>query len=166
VKLTALLEAYCDPATTWWTAHDVVASSATSGAMRRRRGVRAGLPDTQIIYRGKPIFIELKSRAGVASRSQKQTRTELLVAGAIWWMARSARAAMTALLLSDVVFRRRWRAPKLAAWEGPFSTPGRLPQHPRVKAERAAARRRWRERQRARAATESASDPERIEAAQ
>jgi len=76
---------------------------------------------------------------------------ELLPVGADWWMARTSRAAMTALQRSGVVFRRKWRPSKLHAWEGPFSDPTqRLPQHPRVTAERAAARKRWRARQRAR----------------
>jgi hypothetical protein len=37
------------------------------------------------------IFIELKSRCGVASKVQKQIRPEMLPTGAVWWMARSAR---------------------------------------------------------------------------
>jgi len=41
--------------------------------------------------------VELKSRAGVASKTQKQIRAELLPAGAVWWLARSARAALMAL---------------------------------------------------------------------
>ena len=37
-----------------------------------RRGVRSGLADVLVIWRGIPIFVELKSRAGVASKAQKQ----------------------------------------------------------------------------------------------
>ena len=81
---------------------------------------------------------------------QKQIRLELLPSGATWWMARSARAAMMALHLEGVIFRRKWKPPCLQPWEGPFADPThRLPQHPRVAAERRAARKRWRERQRA-----------------
>jgi hypothetical protein len=69
------------------------------------------------------IFIELKSRGGVASKAQKQVRAELLPAGAEWWMARSARAAMMVLHLSGLPFRRPWKAPPLHAWEGPFPDP-------------------------------------------
>src|SRR5262249_18857528 len=39
------------------------------------------------------VFIELKSRRGVASKVQKQIRLEMLPTGAKWWMARSARGA-------------------------------------------------------------------------
>jgi len=53
-----------------------------------------------------------------------------------------------ALHLSGVVFRRRWKPPRLKPWEGPFADPTRrLPQAPDVAARRRAARRRWRERQ-------------------
>jgi hypothetical protein len=121
-----------------------------SGIFQKRRGVRSGLPDVQVIWRGKPIFIELKSRAGVASKAQKQIRLE---------MARSARAALMALHLSGVVFRRPWKPPRLRPWEGPFADPNqRLPQAPDVAARRLAARRRWRERRCARKAAKLAAE--------
>ena len=44
-------------------------------------------------------------------------------------MARSARAALMALHLSGVGFRRRWKPTRLELWEGPFADPNqRLPQ--------------------------------------
>jgi hypothetical protein len=108
---------------------------------------RSGLPDVQVIWRSKPIFVELKSRAGVASKVQKQIRAELKPAGADWWLARSAHAAMMALYLSGVVFRHPWEPPELKPWEGPFADPTRrLPQAPEVAAQRRAGRQRWRER--------------------
>jgi hypothetical protein len=56
-----------------------------------------------------------------------------------------ARAAMMALHLAGVVFRRHWKPPPLKPWEGPFADPTqRLPQAPDVAARRRAARRRWR----------------------
>jgi hypothetical protein len=99
-----------------------------------------------VIWRGKPIFVELKSRAGVASKAQKQVRLEMLAAGATWWLARSARAALMALHLSGVVFRRRWKPPRLKPFEGPVADPHQLPQAPDVAARQRAARRRWRAR--------------------
>jgi hypothetical protein len=68
---------------------------------------------------------EIASR--VASPSQKQVRIELLAVGADWWMARSARTAMTALHRSGVKFRRRWKPPSLQSWEGPPVT-GKSPE--------------------------------------
>jgi hypothetical protein len=116
-----------------------------SGIFQKRRGVRSGLPDVLVVFSGKPIFLELKSRRGLASKAQKQLRLEMLPAGAVWWMARSARAAMMALHLSGVVFRRKWKPPPLKPWEGPFADPTqRLPQHPVVAAQKREEQRRYR----------------------
>jgi hypothetical protein len=150
-KLAEMLEKYLDPADTFWTSLENKPISRLSGIFQKKRGVRSGLPDELVIWRGKPIFIELKSRAGVASKAQKQIRAKLKPAGVDWWLARSARAALMGLHLSGVVFRRRWRPPRLKPWEGPFADPTRrLPQAPDVAAQRRkarrAARRRWRAR--------------------
>jgi hypothetical protein len=48
------------------------------------------------------VFVELKSGACVATKEQKQVRAELLRAGAVCWMARSARAVLMALRVSGV----------------------------------------------------------------
>jgi hypothetical protein len=147
-KLAAMLAKYLDPTCTFWTSLENKPLSQLTAIFQIRRGVRSGLADVLVIWRGIPIFVELKSRAGVASKAQKQIRAELLPAGATWWMARSARAALTALYLSGVVFRRKWKPPRLKPWEGPFADPTqRLPQAPDVAARRRAARQRWRERQ-------------------
>jgi hypothetical protein len=145
-KLAEMLDKYLDSADTFWTSLENKPISRLSGIFQKRRGVRSGLPDVQVIWRAKPIFVELKSQAGVASKAQKQVRLEMLPAGADWWLARSARAALMALHLSGVVFRRKWKPPR--PWEGPFADPNeRLPQAPDVAARRRVTRRRWRARQ-------------------
>jgi hypothetical protein len=149
IKLAALLEKYLDPSCTFWTSLENKPLSMLSGLFQKRRGVTSGLPDVLVVYRHDTgiivIFIELKSRRGLASKAQKQLHLELLAAGAMWWMARSARAAMMALHLSGVVFRREWKPPQLQPWEGPFADPTeRLPQHPGVAAEWREAKRRYR----------------------
>jgi hypothetical protein len=152
-KLAGLLAKYLDPSCTFWTSLENKPISRISGIFQRKRGVRSGLPDVLVIFRQRPIFVELKSRRGVASKAQKQIRLEMLPAGATWYMARSARAALMALHLEGVIFRRKWRPPRLMPFEGPFADPTqRLPQAPEVAAERAAARKRWRLRQTAKLA--------------
>lgn len=113
--------------------------------------MRSGLPDTLIVFRQRSIFIEMKSRAGVASKAQKRVRAELVAAGAQWWMARSAVAALVALHRSGVVFRLPWEPPaNLRPWEGPFTgEEKRLPRHPLVQERQRRANRRWREKRRA-----------------
>ena len=160
VKLSLLLETWLNPANTFWTATDPVASSAKSGAMRRRRGVKPGVPDILILHRGKLVTIELKSPQGRCSLSQRAAREALLRAGAQWFECRSAAAAMWSISKAGIRFRtlvhedgttERWRQPRLAPWELPRRDPAEpRPNAPDVAARRRAARQRWRERQRRR----------------
>jgi hypothetical protein len=149
IKLARLLTKYLDPSCTFWTSLENKPLSAVSGMFQRQRGVRSGLPDVEVLYRHDTgivvIFVELKSRRGLVSKAQKQLRLELMPVGARWWMARSARAAMMALHLSGVVFRRKWKPPQPEPWEGPFADPTqRLPQHPIVAAQKREEKRRYR----------------------
>jgi hypothetical protein len=67
----------------------------------------------------------------------------MLPTGAVW-LARSARAALTALHLSGAPFRCKWEPPPLEPWEGPFADrTQRLPQHP-VAAQKRKEKRRYR----------------------
>jgi len=148
IKLARMLGSYLDRSTTFWSSLENAPRSLLSAIFQQRRGVRAGLPDLMIISArrryARVVFVEIKSARGLASRVQKQVRDELVRAGAAWWMARSANAAMTAIRAEGVKFRRRWDPPRLAAWEGPWRDPHqRLPQEPRVAAQRRADQRRW-----------------------
>jgi hypothetical protein len=79
----------------------------------------------------RPVFVEVKSRARIASKVQKGVRAKVMAAGAECWMARCARAALMALRLSGGGVRRPWKPPELKALEGPFADPTkRLPQAP------------------------------------
>jgi hypothetical protein len=132
VKLSLLLDKWLDPACTFWTATDPVAPSVASGAMRKKRGVKPGVPDVLVWYRGKSITIELKSRQGKCSPSQRLAREALLRAGAQWFLCRSAISVMWQLRKSGVKFRtivhedgtlECWQQPKLPAWEVPKRDP-------------------------------------------
>jgi hypothetical protein len=91
------------------------------------------------------VFVELKSRRGAASKAQKKARAEILPSGALWVLARSARAAMVGLQRASVRFRRTWEPPPLELWERPFTDPNhRLPEEPSARAECRAAQRRCR----------------------
>jgi hypothetical protein len=152
-EFAELLTKYLDPSCTRWQSLDNKPLSRISGFLQKKRGIKSGCVDVEIFFRRKPsprcpthvVLIELKSRRGIASRSQKQLRLESLRTGEKWYMARTARAALMALHLEGAPFRRKWRPPRLEPWEGPFSDPTRrLPQHPEVAAERREAARRHR----------------------
>ena len=158
IELTVQLNELLGP-DVFWTAIDNQPWSKVAGILRKKRGVRSGMPDVLILYKGMLIGLELKSPIGKLSWAQKEVRLEILRAGGKWWMARSARAALMALRLSGVAFRHRWKPPRLEPWEGPFADPNkRLPQEPTVAAQRREATRTWRERhKRARDAAQRAA---------
>lgn len=139
-EFAELLAEYLDPAMTFSTAIENKPLSPLSGYLQQKRGVRAGLPDVLILVlrsgrRCGVVAVELKSSSGTLSKVQRQIARELEAVGARCWMARSARAAMTALARSRVPFRRPWKQPRLQAWEGPFpASAQRVPQHPAVAA--------------------------------
>ena len=121
------------PEDAFWTATDPVARSATAGCMRKRRGVRAGLPDCLIWWRGRTYAIELKSPYGQCRPAQRLVREQLLKAGIkAWWQCVNAESAMWALKKSGLKFRtltnpdgsiERWQQPALEAWEIPKTDP-------------------------------------------
>jgi hypothetical protein len=148
-KLAALLGRYCDPSCWWWTSLENKPLSLVSGLFQKRRGVRSGLPDVMVLLRRDAgtlvIFIELKSIRGRMSPAQKQVRVGMLPTGAVYVLARSSRAALMALHLLNVPFRREWKPPQIEPHEGPFFDPTqRLPAHPKVREERREAKRRYR----------------------
>jgi hypothetical protein len=146
-RLAELLPKYLNPKTTFFSSLENRAITRLSGRLQKRRGCRPGLPDTMIVHLGRVVFVELKSRRGALSKVQRLTRVELLQAGAAWFLARTPRAALAALALAGVPFKRPWKAPPLQPWEGP-TTAERLPASPELVVERRQAVRRWRERQR------------------
>lgn len=159
-KLAERLARYLDPRTTFWSGVENAPRGAKAGHFQRLRGVRSGLADVLVLHDGKLVCIELKSKRGVPSAAQRAVSLEIKAAGGRWWLARSVKAALTALAREGVPLGR-WRPPvRLQDWEGPFSDPqARLPQHPRVAAERRAAQQRCRARQRAREIARRAEQP-------
>jgi len=150
--LTVKLRALIDPNQVFWSSLENRPSSWLNGLLQKKRGVRSGLPDLMFIPLAapKPTFLELKSKAGHASKNQKQIRAELVAVGCQWYMARSVPAALEALRRAGVPLRLPWsEAVHLEPWEGPFPDPTlRLPQHPEVRARRRQSDNRYRERMR------------------
>lgn len=60
-------------------------------------GLRAGVPDLLVIWRGHPIYIELKTPVGAVSAVQKQMHRELVESGADVLVLRSVEGVEAAL---------------------------------------------------------------------
>jgi hypothetical protein len=131
-RLKFLLDTWL-PDDAFWTAIDTVARSATAGAMRRKRGVKPGLCDVIIWYRGRTFCIELKGPYGQCRPAQRAVREQMLKAGIkAWWQCRTAESAMWAIAKSGVKFRtivdergviQNWQQPELEPWEIPKTDP-------------------------------------------
>jgi hypothetical protein len=162
ILLAKLLNEYLDASQIFWSSLENKPRTALSGIFQKRRGVRSGLPDVLVMYRGTGgtivIFIELKSPRGRVSPVQQQVRAEMLRTGVRWHLARSARAALTCLYREGVPFCKAWTPCALEPWEGPFSDPMRVAAHPLVRIERREAKRRYRLRKEMRAAPERNDD--------
>lgn len=156
-RLTELL----DPSAVFWTSVDNQPWSLVSGIMRKKRGCRAGTPDVLLVHNAKVIGLELKSLGGKLSPAQKEVRLEMLRAGGMWVMVRTARGALTALHRLGVPFRRAWKPPRrLPGWEEPVFDPDQpTVWHPKVLRQWRADKRRARARQASRAA---AQNPDRV----
>lgn len=79
---------------TWWTAVDAAIplpgkEGAIIGAMRKARGVRAGVPDLVFLHRGQLIAIELKAPDGSMSMEQQVEAPWFRRCGGQWHEARS-----------------------------------------------------------------------------
>lgn len=82
----------------WWSSIDQGrAANARMGAMRKARGIHAGVPDMQIAAGGKTLWIELKAGSSL-SEAQKVNRDMLLANGHGWALARSLEDVEAALL--------------------------------------------------------------------
>jgi len=114
--------------------------------MRKRRGVRGGLPDLLVWHRGRSIGIEVKSLFGRVSAAHRQVRDAMLKVGVQWWCCRTATAALTVLYWAGVPLSE-WKPPPLEAWEEPVSDPDHMIWAPQVLAQWREDRERARDRQ-------------------
>jgi hypothetical protein len=112
-RLVAMLQELLDPGFAFFSAFENRPRSLLAGLLQKRRGVRAGLLDQLIVVYWKPrVFIEMKSRRGILSAARRRVFAELRAMGADVYVARSAPAALEALLRSNVPFRQDFQAPK------------------------------------------------------
>lgn len=93
------------PIDAYFTAIDVGRSrSAHEGQLRKLRGVKSGVPDFLIVYRGVTLWIERKAGQSL-SPAQKITRDALIANGHRWALARSTEDIESALCESGIPLR-------------------------------------------------------------
>lgn len=89
----------------WAVPADCVWHSIPNGGQRHTRaaqklvatGLRAGVPDLLVIYRGRPTYIELKTPVGRLSADQRQMHQRLAAAGADVFVLRSVEGVESSL---------------------------------------------------------------------
>lgn len=80
-------------------------TSAKHGAMLERKGVKPGLPDIMILYRGIFVGVELKSARGVPSPEQVDMGIAIGRAGGRWFIVRTIDELIAKLKLAGVPLR-------------------------------------------------------------
>ena len=101
------------PPDTFWTSVDAGQGrmDPIAGCRRRERGIKAGVPDLLLCWRGRLHGIELKFGKGTLSDNQVAIANEILAAGGLWAMCRSVEEVEVVL--------RRWGLPlRATAWAG------------------------------------------------
>ena len=96
----AFLDAALPNDACWWpTPNGMRADPVQVHRLKKMAGLRPGVPDLFILFRGKTIAIELKTPKGKLSDAQMKFSGKLLAAGASYWIARSL--ADVALILAN-----------------------------------------------------------------
>lgn len=79
------------PADVWWTAVDHAhAKDGLTGALRKARGAKPGIPDFLLCVRGRFVGLEVKTATGRLSSAQLATHAGITGAGGAYHVVRSS----------------------------------------------------------------------------
>jgi hypothetical protein len=114
IAVAHMLQLVLDPVYTWWSAidHGVGKLGPAESGIRKRRGVKPGLPDFIILKERNETYasligIELKVDKGKLSPSQEEVQFAWIGLGQRHYVARSLEDVQTILELCHVPVRRR-----------------------------------------------------------
>lgn len=93
------------PRDAWWTAIGHGGGGKVRGGILKSMGVKPGVPDLLVIWRGACFFIELKSKNGRLSAAQMQVAKDLQYAGAHFGWARTVENVASLLTAWNVPLR-------------------------------------------------------------
>lgn len=79
------------------------ARSERTGARLKRMGTRAGAPDFLLIWKGRPIGLELKAEHGRQTDTQRDTETDWALAGGLYRCTKGYQATIDFLEMIDVL---------------------------------------------------------------
>lgn len=83
IDVARMLNRILLPDVCWSAVDHANAADATTGAIRKARGAKPGLPDLLFWYQGRAYAIELKIVGGVVSPAQRQFQDQLARAGGL-----------------------------------------------------------------------------------
>ena len=91
----------------WWHTPNGGSRNAIEGAKLKRMGVKPGVPDIAILWRGGVVFVELKTATGRLTRAQTDMRDALEAASFGWSLCRSVDELESALIFHRVPIKAR-----------------------------------------------------------
>ena len=92
------------PGDAFWTAiNPIPGKSIVAASNSKKMGMKAGVPDILIIFRGHSIFIEVKREGGYLDKRQKSIHADIYMAGATVYTARSIDDIIEILELEGVI---------------------------------------------------------------
>jgi hypothetical protein len=78
---------------------------AKEAARMKRLGVKAGIPDLCIIWRGRALFVELKAQRGTISIEQREMHRKIEYCGCPVWVCRTLDAVVGQLANENMPLR-------------------------------------------------------------
>jgi hypothetical protein len=90
----------------WFHPENARKCTPRQGAMRKRIGVKAGVPDFVLIVDGDPVFLELKSAKGRPSQQQRAFANRAVDSGCRYFIARSLDEAIFLLEFINAIDKR------------------------------------------------------------
>lgn len=93
----------------FWTAIGHGGGGALRGAILKGMGLKAGVPDVVLLYRGRAFWIELKAGTGL-SDAQKRVHGAIAVAGGIVTVCRSVQDVRDRLEIWEIPTREHKRS--------------------------------------------------------
>lgn len=95
----------------WWHTPNGSERNRAVAAKLKSHGVKPGVPDVTVLWRGRPIFIELKTARGSLQPDQRTWRDRLTEQGVPWALCRSLDEVVAFLVAQGLPMKARLARP-------------------------------------------------------